>query len=123
MPRMRIVDDEVLEKPFNKKQFIRLLGYLKPHKKPMIISILLMVVASVCSLAGPYLIKVAIDEVIGKNTTDGLIPLVIAMIVTSALTAVCTRYRVRLMETAGRTAIATMRQDPRARSWCGSSTM
>ncbi len=111
MPRMRIVDDEVLEKPFNKKQFIRLLGYLKPHKKPMIISILLMVVASVCSLAGPYLIKVAIDEVIGKNTTDGLIPLVIAMIVTSALTAVCTRYRVRLMETAGRTAIATMRQD------------
>ena len=111
MPRMRIVDDEVLEMPFNKKQFIRLLGYLKPHKKPMIISILLMVVASVCSLAGPYLIKVAIDEVIGKNTTDGLIPLVIAMIVTSALTAVCTRYRVRLMETAGRTAIATMRQD------------
>ena len=111
MPRMRIVDDEVLEKPFNKKQFIRLLGYLKPHKKPMIISILLMVVASVCSLAGPYLIKVAIDEVIGKNTTDGLIPLVIAMIVASALTAVCTRYRVRLMETAGRTAIATMRQD------------
>ena len=29
---LRQIDDEVLEQPFNAKQFIRLLGYMKPYR-------------------------------------------------------------------------------------------
>ena len=60
----RIIDDEKLEQPFNKEQFIRLLGYMKPFTKQIIITLLLMIVAAISGLLGPYFLQVAIDEYI-----------------------------------------------------------
>ena len=35
---LRQIDDEALERPFNKAQFIRLLKYMVPYKKNVIIA-------------------------------------------------------------------------------------
>ena len=38
---LRQIDDEELERPFNKSQFIRLIRYMFPYKKQMIGSLIL----------------------------------------------------------------------------------
>ena len=72
---LRQIDDEELERPFNKSQFVRLIRYMLPYKKQMIGSLILMVLASICSLGQPFLMSRAlgvlekIDGATWKNLT------------------------------------------------------
>ncbi|MBE5770384.1 MAG: ABC transporter ATP-binding protein [Clostridiales bacterium] len=111
MARMiRQLDDEALEKPFNKQQFFRLLAYMKPFKKQVIASLVLMVVAMACSLASPYLMSRAIGELENK-ALDALPLLLGGMVLVALIGALCTRQRIRWMDHAGRKALATLRED------------
>ncbi len=107
---LRQIDDEAIEKPFNKTQFTRLFRYMMVYKKYMIASIALMVVATLCSVGQPFLQSRAIGFLQEKNLAS--IPLmVIGMVALGAIGALCTRQRVRWMDSAGRKALATLRQD------------
>ena len=111
MARMiRQLDDEVLERPFNKKQFLRLLAYMKPYKWQIAGSLLLMVIAMVCSLASPYLMSRAIGE-LQERTTEYLPYLLGSMVLVAVIGALCTRPRIRWMDVAGRKALAKLRED------------
>ena len=111
MARMiRQLDDEVLERPFNKKQFLRLLAYMKPYKWQIAGSLLLMVIAMVCSLASPYLMSRAIGE-LQERTTEYLPYLLGSMVLVAVIGALCTRQRIRWMDVAGRKALAKLRED------------
>lgn len=107
---IRQLDDEALEKPFNKKQFLRLLTYMKPYKKQVAGSLLLMVIAMVCSLASPYLMSRAIGDLEAK-VTEYLPWLLGGMVVVAVVGSLCTRQRIRWMDTAGKKALATLRED------------
>lgn len=110
MAALRSLDDEVMEAPFNMGQFKRLLAYLKPYKKQIAFSFLLMISASVCSLLGPYLMSRAIGNL--QEGNGGPVPyLILGMILAVMIGAWCLRKRVRVLDTAGRKAIATLRQD------------
>ncbi len=50
----------------------RLLEYFRPYRKQLVLSFFLLIVISVLQLAGPYLVKVAIDRYILKNDWAGL---------------------------------------------------
>ncbi|MDO4739330.1 MAG: ABC transporter ATP-binding protein [Eubacteriales bacterium] len=111
MARMlRQIDDEAIEKPFNKSQFVRLMRYMMVYKKYMIASICLMVVATVCSVGQPFLQSRAIGF-LQADTLDSIPLMVLGMIALGAIGALCTRQRVRWMDAAGRRALATLRQD------------
>ena len=111
MARMiRQLDDEVLERPFNKKQFLRLLAYMKPYKWQIAGSLLLMVIAMVCSLASPYLMSRAIGE-LQERATEYLPYLLGSMVLVAVIGALCTRQRIRWMDVAGRKALAKLRED------------
>ena len=110
MAPLRSLDDEVFEASFNKGQFFRLLRYLNPYRKQIIASLALMVLAAVCGLSGPYLMSRAIDVLETKDAAP-LPWLVGGMVLASMVGAFCLRMRVRTMDTAGRKAIATLRQD------------
>ena len=105
---LRQLDDEAVERPFNKSQLVRLLAYMKPYKRTVMISLLLMVVAAVSSLGAPYLMSRAIEAL-----KDGskLVWFVVGMVALAIFDALCTRGRIRLMEAAGRKALATLRED------------
>lgn len=45
-----------------RKVLFRLLGYIKPHKKAVMIAFCLLILSTLGELAGPYLIKVFIDD-------------------------------------------------------------
>ena len=113
---LRQIDDEALERPFNKAQFIRLLKYMVPYKKNVIIALILMTIATLCSLGSTMLLSpavAALDK--GAEANPGamasLLYNIIGMVVLAVVGALCTRHRIRLMDTAGRKALATLRED------------
>ena len=107
---LRQIDDEVLERPFNKDQFIRLVKYLLPYKKKIATALVMMVIATLCSLGSTMLLSDAIEDL--QLMKSGRIPYLIGgMIAVAAIGALCTRYRVRLMDTSGRSALAQLRED------------
>lgn len=111
MARMiRQLDDEALEKPFNKEQFFRLLTYMKPYKKQVIGSLILMVIAMFCSLASPYLMSRAIGE-LQEQAVEYLPWLLGGMVLVAIVGSLCTRQRIWWMDTAGRKALAKLRED------------
>ena len=107
---LRQIDDEALERPFNKAQFIRLLKYMGPYKKQVGLSLVLMTIATLSSLGSTLLLSRAVDALDG-GTIGSLGYYVGGMVVLAALGALCTRHRIRLMDTAGRKALATLRED------------
>ena len=107
---LRQIDDEALERPFDKSQFFRLLKYLKPFKAKIALALFLMVTSSICSLAGTFLLSDAVDALEALDAQK-IYTYLIGMIVTAVIGAVCVRYRVRLMDTSGRKALATLRED------------
>ncbi len=111
MAKLRVIDDEALERPFNKQQFFRLLAYLKPERGKVIFSLILMVLASVCSLMIPMLMSLGIDECIETGDMRLFPYLIAGMVVLSALGSIFTRTRIRIMHRAGRGAIAHLRED------------
>ena len=57
----------------NKEQtqiLLRLLSYLKPHNKMVMLALFLLVLTVIGDVTGPYLIKVFLDEHVGKNNFD-----------------------------------------------------
>ncbi len=60
--------DEVLGKAYDARIARRLLAFLAPHVPQMIVGGLLMMVVSACSLAGPYIVRLAIDRgIVGQD--------------------------------------------------------
>ena len=109
MPRLRVIDDEVIERPFNKQQLLRLFSYLKPYKWSVAVACVLMVIAAVASLALPYLMSIAVDDITAGNL-ERFPVLIVSMVVVALASALCIRYRARILDTAGRKAIADLRQ-------------
>jgi ABC-type multidrug transport system fused ATPase/permease subunit len=57
---------------FDRRVVTRLLAYLRPHAKLMVLAILLMLVTTGLTLLTPYLVKVAIDRYIAGGDLEGL---------------------------------------------------
>ncbi len=69
---MHTVDVEDVGKAFDRDLIRRLLVYLKPYRKLVVLSVLLMFVGSLISLAGPTIAQIAIDRFIDPQTAEGL---------------------------------------------------
>ena len=67
-----IHEDEIIGKAYDARLMGRLLGFFKPYKKQLAISILLLIIISILNLSGPYLTKVAIDNYILNGDWTGL---------------------------------------------------
>ncbi|HHZ12495.1 MAG TPA: ABC transporter ATP-binding protein [Clostridiales bacterium] len=111
MMKNRIIDDEKLEQPFNKEQFIRLLGYMKPFTKQIIITLLLMIVAAISGLLGPYFLQVAIDEYIEVANYKGLTLITLLFLGTNLINMACMKQRVYIMSLVGQKVLYRIRQD------------
>jgi ATP-binding cassette subfamily B multidrug efflux pump len=106
---LRQLDDEVLQRPFNKTQFIRLLAYLRPYRRDVLLALLVMTAATGASLGSPYLMSRAVG-MLREGRFGGIWLILTGMVALSLLGAVFTRVRVRLMDYAGRKALATLRE-------------
>ncbi len=55
-------EDEILGKAYDARITRRLLAFLKPYVPQVVVGTVLMLVVSACSLAGPYIVRLAIDR-------------------------------------------------------------
>ena len=67
-----MTDDEITGKAYDARLARRLLGFLRPYKHYILLATLALLASSACQLAGPYLIKVALDSHITPGVLEGL---------------------------------------------------
>src|SRR5215207_2892376 len=75
------IDDEVFGKVYDARLARRLLAHLVPYRATMAFALLLLGALSLLELAGPFLMKVAIDQYITPGQLDGLGPLAILYVI------------------------------------------
>jgi ATP-binding cassette subfamily B protein len=111
MARNKFDVDEELESPFSFIHLKRLFVYLKPYKKTIFLTVVIMLISSVASLIGPYLIKQAIDVKIPEKDMGGLWGLAVIYFLSLVITGVSLKYKIRWMTEIGQSVIRNIRKD------------
>lgn len=111
MARNKYDVDEELETPFNRQHLKRLMQYILPYKKKMLLTVAIMLVSSIAGMAAPYLLSVGIDVYIPQKNVDGLVMLSVLLLLTLIATGVCLKYRLVLMSDVGQGIIRDIRSD------------
>ncbi|MDR7418145.1 MAG: ABC transporter ATP-binding protein [Armatimonadota bacterium] len=65
-------EDEVLGKAYDPRLMRRLLSYVGPYRPQVALSVVLLLLTSAAGLAGPYLVRIAIDDHIAPGRLEGL---------------------------------------------------
>lgn len=111
MARNKYDIDEELQEGFNFSHLKRLTKYMKPYKNKITISVVLMLISSFVSLLGPYLIKIALDDIIPSGNLINLIILSLIYALSLILVSVFMKQRILTMGEVGQDILVDMRND------------
>lgn len=78
-------EEEILGKAYDQRIMSRLMGFLVPHAVPIFVAFLLMCLVAGTNLAGPYLLKLAIDGALVEKNLDMLRLVVIVFLAVALL--------------------------------------
>ncbi|MBM3700826.1 MAG: ABC transporter ATP-binding protein [Actinobacteria bacterium] len=70
-------EKDIEEKQLDRKVVMKLLRYVAPYKLIMAFTVLLLLIIAALEIAGPYLIKIAIDKYLSTKQMDGFIYIII----------------------------------------------
>ena len=105
-------EDEELERKIPDRIILkRLIGYLSPFRRSLIIVSLMVLLSSAADLIGPYLLRTAIDTYIANKDLSGLFRIAIAGIILSVIWWFSYRVQRIRMNMVGQTAIYRLRED------------
>ena len=111
MARNKYDVDEELQAGFNISHLKRLIKYMKPYKNKIIISVTLMLISSFVSLLGPYLIKIALDDIIPSGNLVNLVILSVIYASSLILVSAFMKQRIITMGKVGQDILVDMRKD------------
>ena len=111
MARNKYDIDEELQEGFNFSHLKRLTKYMKPYKNKITISVVLMLISSFVSLLGPYLIKIALDDIIPSGNLINLIILSLIYALSLILVSAFMKQRILTMGEVGQDILVDMRND------------
>ncbi len=103
-----IVEEAIL-KGYDPAVTRRLIGFARPYGKQLIAALLLMLTGSAMSVAGPYLIKLALDAGLEAGSLAALRQAVILYAITALIQWVATFFRVYIMARVGQSIIFDLR--------------
>jgi ATP-binding cassette subfamily B protein/subfamily B ATP-binding cassette protein MsbA len=86
-----------------------ILDFIRPYKRPLYLSLVLMTIGSVTAVVGPYYVKVALDAGIGNGDAVALKTAVLSYLFAALLQWGVTYWRVNIMAGAGQSVIYDMR--------------
>ena len=101
MARNKFDVDEKLETTFNKEHVRRLVEYIKPYKNKLILAIIVVIISSIVGLIAPYLVKVAIDDMIPEKNISGIVLLSVIITIITIFSSICLKYRIKWMTDIG----------------------
>ncbi|NWG35902.1 MAG: ABC transporter ATP-binding protein [Chloroflexi bacterium] len=93
--------EEAYDKGYDPKVARGLLQFVKPYTRQMFISLIFMIIVTAAAVSGPYFVKLAIDEGIGKRDVSVLRNIVVAYFIVAGVQIVTNFYRVRIMSRVG----------------------
>jgi ATP-binding cassette, subfamily B, multidrug efflux pump len=101
--------EDALDKGYDPKVARGLLEFVKPYRGQMLLSLLFMVIVTTSAVAGPYFVKLAIDEGIAKNNINALRNIVLAYFAVAGIQLVVNIARVRIMSRVGQNILYDVR--------------
>ena len=105
----RITEEEVLGKAYDARLMNRLIRYLVPYTKAVIVAGVLLVFVSVFAIAGPILTQYAIDNYISAGDYAGLTSITALFILISAVSFVFQYFHFYIMQMTGQRIMYDMR--------------
>ena len=109
-PPPYVLSDELLQKGYDPYVVRRYLEFLRPFKWQLFWSIVLMMIASLMVVAGPYLLQYAIDEGLAPKRPDILLRAVLLYIAAAGLQWLTTFVRIHIMIRVGQGVIFDLRK-------------
>ncbi len=101
--------EETLHKGYDARVVRYLAAFMRPYARPFLLALALMLLASAASVAGPYLIKVALDEGLAGRSLPTLRNAVLLYLALALLQWLATYLRVNLMARVGQSIIYDLR--------------
>ena len=98
-------NQDVVFKGYDPEISRRLFGFLRPYRRRFSLAVLLMLISSAAAVAGPYLVKIAIDEGIGTGSLTVLRQTVLLYLGFALVQWVATFLRVNIMAQVGQSII------------------
>ncbi|MER2059854.1 MAG: ABC transporter ATP-binding protein, partial [Niallia sp.] len=111
MARNKFNVDEELETEFNWSHYKRIGAYIKPYKKALFITLLIILTANVAGMLGPFFTKIAIDEIIPDKNIPLLIGISTLFLLSLVVIGICMRYRIQWITDIGQNILKDMRLD------------
>lgn len=111
MARNKFDVDETLESEFNIEHIKRLWKYIRPYKKDIFKTLLMMILSNLAVLLGPYLLRHAINNVIPSGDTIRLLSVSLLFLSSIFVSMTCMKYRIRMMSRIAQSVILNLRRD------------
>jgi ATP-binding cassette subfamily B multidrug efflux pump len=104
-------EEEILGKAYDARLMKRLGRYLKPYRFYIILAIVVLVIASLAELAGPYITKIAIDRYITPKKLSGLPGIVALFVAIMAVQFIMQYIEVYITQWVGQRTMYDIRMD------------
>lgn len=104
-------DNEILGKAYDSRIARRLLRYLRPYRRELLLSLILMVATTLANVAGPYLVKLAVDDGVAARNPSALLQAVWLYLLSAAILWLGTYLRIRQMAITGQNVIYDIRRE------------
>ena len=104
-------EEQTLGKVYDGRLMRRLLVYLAPYKLRVVVSFVLVLVASALKLVGPILTKIVIDDYIAVGNLSGLNTIAAVYVLALVLQFVVSYFQIYIMNMAGQRVLADMRRE------------
>jgi len=108
-PDYIVKSEETYDKGYDPKVARGLLRFVKPYYGQMAISLVFMVIVTAAAVSGPYFVKLAIDDGIGKSDLVALRNIAIAYFIVSGVQLITNFFRVRIMSRVGQNVLYDVR--------------
>ncbi|MBF2562618.1 ABC transporter ATP-binding protein [Listeria seeligeri] len=109
MARNKFDVDEELETAFSSAHLKRILVYVKPYQKSIYLTLVVILLANIATMVGPYLTKIVIDDTIPNKDLTQLFWIAIIFIASVVITGLCMRYRIKSITLIGQDILKDMR--------------
>ncbi len=110
-PPPQHTDDTIIGKAYDPEITRRLLTYMRPYRRQFLLALALTTIGTSTSIAGPYLIKVALDSGVAAKNLDTLARAVGLYLLAGGVMWIVTYFRVKIMAVTGQSIIFDLRRE------------
>ncbi|MDF2473980.1 MAG: transporter related [Anaerocolumna sp.] len=111
MARNKYDIDETLETEFNVEQLKRLYAYIKPHRKDLTFTILLMLTSSALGMFVPRILMTIMDDYIPNKNINGVISISLGVLLINFIIVYILRIKIQITTRLGQNIIHEIRSD------------